>query len=210
MPVLYSLMMNTMRIKKKLVILTIFLLVIFSFSWLGLLQAQPADNVKELYRQALSFYQRGQFDNAAQAFARVLEVDPRHKGAAVYLEEKIPCAIAKVEARKRLVQDRELEQASRQYKKQMLKVDAFLNRMEAKQGKQSVIVEKKLNNQLTKQIKAKTNQLYKQARRAYQLKDYKNAAKLFEEVLLLDPGHKQAKAYLQKIPQYDGVGVSGG
>lgn len=165
------------------------------------LYAQSLKDVKALYRQGVFLYKCGQFDEAAQAFAHILEIDSHHKGAAVYLEEKIPNAIAKVENRKSHARDRELEQTSRQREKQVAAADSFLNRIELKQNKQVSIVETKLNDQLEKQIKLKIKQLYRQAIRAYRIKDYNNAAVLLEQVLLLDPKHKNAKAYLKKIQQ---------
>lgn len=188
-----------MRLKNIWFSRVIFFAALIFLSWFGSLQAQPVEDVKNIYRQAISFYQQGQFEDAAQAFARVLEMDPAHKGAALYLEKKIPCAINRIEARKRLAQERALEQVGRQRKKQAVQADSFLKKTEAKQNQQCAVTEKKLNDQLTRQIQAKTDQLYKRAVRAYHSKDYKNADTLFKEVLLLNPKHKNAKAYLKKI-----------
>ncbi len=46
--------------------------------------------IKSLYREARMFYQEGELDKASEVFYKIFELDPDHKGAKLYLREKIP------------------------------------------------------------------------------------------------------------------------
>ncbi|MFH1692416.1 MAG: tetratricopeptide repeat protein [Candidatus Omnitrophota bacterium] len=173
-------------------------------------QLSSKERVKAFYQQALVYYKKGQLDEAAQSFGQVLELDPRHKGANAYLEVKIPNRIAKLESEKSRRLLIEEKRAQQQHKKQMSLADRLLNQVEIKRNKESSVLEKALERDLKKKIKFKVKQLYAKGVRAYRVHEYNLAADLFNQVLLLDPAHKQAQSFLQKIPQQKTGSVSVG
>lgn len=53
-------------------------------------ERQKQEKINNLYRQAKSAYSQRDIDKAKEVFRQVLEIDPGHRGAKVYLENKIP------------------------------------------------------------------------------------------------------------------------
>lgn len=161
-------------------------------------RAQAQEDVQSLFRQGVSFYKHDQMVEAAEAFGKVLRIDPHHKKATVYLEKKIPDRLAKMKSLRDAASLRELKCAQSQCDKHKRIADNLLNKMEAKRSHEENILKQRRDQAIRERI----NQLYKKALRAYKAKEYAFSSDLFREILSLDAGHKQAQVYLEKkIPQ---------
>lgn len=114
---------------------------------------QTKEDIKGLYSQGISFYQHDQLDEATQSFAKILQMDPSHKGAASYLEKKIPDRIAKIESIKRATQSREEKKEKDAQGKRALIVDKALNKAQVEWPRQRRNHEKILSRRFDKATK---------------------------------------------------------
>lgn len=116
---------------------------------------QAKEDIKGLYSQGISYYQHDQLDEATQSFAKILQMDPSHKGAASYLEKKIPDRIAKIESIKRAAQLREEKKAQNAQRKRASAIDKALNKAQVERPQQRRNHEKILSRRLDKAVEAK-------------------------------------------------------
>lgn len=154
-------------------------------------QEKVDKQAENLYKQAISFYQKGDYEQAAQIFTRVENISSGYRDANLYLEERIPNKEKQITAEKARIREEELK------RQQDIK-----EREQRKQG----IAEKerlaKLEKERARTEKRKVRDLSTQAVKLYNQNDLDEAEQVFKNILAIDKDHGFAKNYLRiKIPE---------
>lgn len=93
----------------------------------GLSERQIKDEIKLLYKHAKKAYKHRDFETAKGLFYKILELNPNHRAANIYLDEKIPkrlISIDKQEEKSRLKQIKKQEIRGRKQKEKADKIEA--------------------------------------------------------------------------------------
>jgi len=162
-------------------------------------QEEKKIKAASLYQQALSDLADNNYDQAITGFQKALALDPAHKEAKDYLEQKIPAKLAQDKRQKIDVlyrqalsdfADKKYDSAAESFKEILV--------LEPGEAQAADYIKVKIPDLLKAE---KIASLYPQALEYFKQADYEKSLQVFNEILSLDPGQKEAKDYAQvKIP----------
>ncbi len=99
------------------------------------------EKIDAFYKQAKVLYKRGDLDKAKDLLTKIIEIDPEHSGANLYLDKRIPNKIEQA----RLAEQRRLKELARQEEQAKLAEQRRLEqqRRQEQEAKEKVQLEKK-------------------------------------------------------------------
>jgi len=111
---------------------------------------EPKPKIKSLYREARKLYKNDELDKASDIFYQIFELDPNHKGAKLYLRERIPNRREKLKSQ----EEQKLEKVKKQ--KEIIEKKA--------EKEKETVIEKARKQQFAKQeaIVEETTKMYKE------------------------------------------------
>gem|GEM_PF-4562845 len=184
------------KIMKVLLYAYIFAVVLLFPSFLASSQEAGGSRVDFLYEQAVVSFTKQDYEVAQQLFKEILDLEPTHKEARNYLNNRIPAELEIIKREKikplyrealKTFKDRDYE-VSREYFLKILEIDP-----EHQQANHYA------NDIIPKLItKGKIKTLYQEALASYKAKDFETAGQFYEEIISLDPEQKKARLYLDK------------
>ncbi|UCG35782.1 MAG: tetratricopeptide repeat protein [Candidatus Omnitrophota bacterium] len=156
--------------------------------------------IKSLYEEALGAYADKDYERASVIFKEILELEPQHPEASVYLTKRIPRMVRRLTHEKIALLEKEAQklyyrkkyEESKDLFEQILTVDPD-NR------KARLYLEKKLPDKFIAMKKGEIRTLSKEAFRSFYKKRYREAQELFLQIIELDPEHARARRYAQGI-----------
>jgi tetratricopeptide (TPR) repeat protein len=158
---------------------------------------QKQDQISYLYKEAYSRFFSKNYDQASEIFKAIISIDPQQKEARYYFQDRIPQVIREDRV-KTLYREALQDFGVQDYEKAAKLFNEILaippDRKEVKND-----IETKLAF-ILKQEKIKN--LYSQATAAFDGSNFDGSAKLFKEIVELDPDQDKAGEYLEvSIPQ---------
>ncbi|UCC95638.1 MAG: tetratricopeptide repeat protein, partial [Candidatus Omnitrophota bacterium] len=132
-----------------------------------------ADQLKEridnLYRQAYSYYRDDQLDKATEIFQDILSLDPTHRKARYFLEERIPQKMRK-------------ERVRQEYEEPEFPREERISQKEEE-----------------RRLRDEASSLYDEALSLYQRQRYQEALNKFRQVRRLIPDYGRTEYYMSRI-----------
>ena len=140
--------------------------------------------INSLYKQATTYYKNNQFDQAKDAFNKILSLDSGHRGAKDYLGRKIPNRIKQLEVAKQR-EEKHMQTAKQKRSQKQI------------QEKETTSTAKEPENKLNETARA----IYKEAVSLYSSGKYTQAKEKFEQLKQIEPNYPNVDYYLERIPQ---------
>ncbi|MBN1587327.1 MAG: tetratricopeptide repeat protein [Candidatus Omnitrophica bacterium] len=152
-------------------------------------------------------YQGGKYKEALREFKRVIQLDPTHPWAQLYVErieerlskkaaDQMAALNKELEVQQKL-QDEEMRRAEEDYRRKLEAEKKKLSKKADQREKEIQRQEDYTDKIVQQEMGPRINSLYGEAVSAYRAGNYAEALAKFEAVLTLDPGHKKAARYKQ-------------
>jgi tetratricopeptide (TPR) repeat protein len=173
---------------------------------------------RSLFVQGQAYYDKKMYKEAIRNWENVIEIDPEHKDAGMYIEFARK-KLKEIEEKKKETEEKKKKEKMKSQIKHYFDKGVSLHKSgkwsEAKAAFEWVLKRESNNikakeyirdlevqiNKLTQENKEKAHQLYTQGLRAYTSKNLKKAIELWEKALQLDPSHVKAKKSLERAKE---------
>jgi len=164
--------------------------------------------IEKMLKNAMTYYQQDQFDNATDLLNVILDLDPGNRKASRLQErikkviqsrkDKLKETVADYEWRAKIEYKKGNEERAYQYFEKILELDPD---NKAAQEHIMIIDEQLKIKNIKRNDSKRIKSLVKQAMAQYKNKKYANAIEGFETVLKIDPANGRAGKYLEKAKQ---------
>ncbi|MBN2009394.1 tetratricopeptide repeat protein [candidate division KSB1 bacterium] len=148
---------------------------------------------EEYYYQGIGYYRKRHYDKATRAFAHVLELNPTHNEARLYMERINREMSAQKPVIKSLLSEALQNEREGNYQLASQKYQEILNinRDNEKAETQLKLIESYINNLVKRK--------FQQAKKLFQEGNYEAARAMFTEILSMSPNDQPSLAYIDQL-----------